>query len=68
MRGGAAKARRKGKKTGVGCDGFHAKVPWDLTKETRRYCGVHGEGGAKWKMAAAGMYDDVLFDSEECYK
>ena len=23
-------------KTGVGCDGFHPKVPMDLTKETRR--------------------------------
>ena len=23
-------------KTGVGCDGFHPKVPLDLTKETRR--------------------------------
>ena len=22
--------------TGVGCDGFHPKVPLDLTKETRR--------------------------------
>ena len=22
-------------KAGVGCDGFHPKIPWDLTKETR---------------------------------
>ena len=46
-------------KAGVGCDGFHAKVHLDLT-ETR--------GGAKWKMAATSMHDDVLLDSEEYHE
>ena len=27
-----------------------------------------GESGAEWRMTAASLYDDVLLDSEECYK
>ena len=39
-------------KTGVGCDGFHPKVPLDLTKQTRgENRGLLGDGGTKWKMA-----------------
>ena len=52
-------------KTGVGCDGFHPKVPLDLTKERneRRNSGVLGEGGAEWKMTATSLQDDVPLDS-----
>ena len=39
-------------KTGVGCDGFHPKVPLDLTTETS------GEGGAEWHMAATCLRND----------
>ena len=47
-------------KTGVGSDGFHPKVP-DLTKRNeRRNCGILGEGGAEWQMAATSLHDDVL--------
>ena len=53
--------------TGVGCDRFHPKVFLDLTKETRRNCGILGEGGAAWQVAAASVHNDVLLDSEECY-
>ena len=43
-------------KTGVGCDGFHPKVPLDFTKETRgEHRGVLGEGGTKWQMAATSL-------------
>ena len=55
-------------KTGVGCDGFHPKVPSDLTEETRVDRGVPGEGGAKWKVAAASLHNNVLLDSEECHE
>ena len=56
-------------KTGVGCDGFHPKVPLDLTKrnETRNR-GVHGEGGAECEMVATSLHNDVLLDTEECYE
>ena len=52
-------------KTGVGCDGFHPKVPLDGTKNEWRNRGVLVEGGAEWKMAATGLHDDVLLDSHE---
>ena len=56
-------------KTGVGCDGFHPKVLLDLTKENKtRNRGVLREGGAEWKMVTTSLHDDVLLDSEECYK
>ena len=55
-------------KTGVRCDGFHPKVPLDLTKETRGdNCEVLREGGAEWQMAATSLYDDVLLDTKNCY-
>ena len=54
--------------TGVGCDGFHPKVSLGLTKEKRRNRGVLGEGGTKWEMAAASLYDDVLLDTEESHE
>ena len=56
-------------KTGVGCDGFHPKVPLDLTTETEREsCGILGEGGTERTMAATSLHDDVLLDSEECHE
>ena len=52
-------------KTGVGCDGFHPKVPVDLTKETTgKNDGIIGESGAEWQMAATSMHNDVLLDSK----
>ena len=54
-------------KTGVGCCGFHSKVLLDLSEETRRTnCGVLGEGGAEWNMAATSLHDDVLLNTEGC--
>ena len=39
-------------KTGVGCDGFHPKVPLFFdTRNKRRSGGVLGEGGTVWEMA-----------------
>ena len=55
-------------KTGVGCDGFHPEVLLDLTKETRGNCGVLGEGGTKWKVAATSLHNDVLLDTEEYHE
>ena len=56
-------------KTGVGCDGFHPKVPLDLTKETRgRNRGVLGESGTEWQMVATSLHDDVLLDSQQCHE
>ena len=56
-------------KTGIGCDGFHPKVPLDLTKETREeIVAFLREGGAEWKVAATSMHNDVLLDSEECHE
>ena len=62
-------ARSYKAKTGVGCDGFHVKVPLDLTKRNKRTSvGIIGEGGAVWEMAAANLHDDVLLETEECYE
>ena len=37
-------------KTGVGCDGFHPKVPMDLDKRNKtRIRRVLGEGGTEWQ-------------------
>ena len=56
-------------KTGVGCDGFHPKVPLDSTKgNERRNCRDLGESATKWYMAATSLHDDVLLDSKECHK
>ena len=56
-------------KTGVGCDGFHPRVPLDLTQENdRRNCGILGESGAEWQMAATSLHTDVLPDPEECHE
>ena len=78
IRGSAAKAKEcelekelklYNATTAVGCDGFHPKVPLDVTKETTgKVVDVVGEGGAEWKMAATSMHDDVLLDSEECHE
>ena len=51
-------------RTGVGCDGFHPKVPLDLTKDTRGNIVEFFE----WEVAATSMHDDVLLDSEECHE
>ena len=56
-------------KTEVGCDGFHPKVPLDLTKETRgEIVELLEKGGAEWQMAQTGLRNDVLPDPEECYE
>ena len=56
-------------KTGVGCDGFHPKVLLECDKRNeRRNCGIPGEGGAEWEVAATSMHDDVRLDSEECHE
>ena len=53
----------------VGCDGFHPKVPMDLTKETKvEMVELVEKVEQRWKMAATSLHDDVLFDPEECYK
>ena len=58
---------KKSAKTGVGCDGFHPKVPLDLTRENKkRNSGVIGKGGAEWQMAATSLHNDVLLDTQEC--
>ena len=55
-------------KTGVGCDGFHPKVPWLDKRNKRRNRGVCGESGAEWQMAATSLHDDVFLDAEGWYK
>ena len=55
-------------KTGVGCGGFHPKVPLDLTKETRGETVEFLEKVERSGMAAASMHDDVLVDCEECHE
>ena len=43
-----------GHRTGDGCDGFHVKVPLDLTEETRNRSGeILGESGTKWEVMAS---------------
>ena len=47
-------------KTGVGCDGFHPKVPLDICESNkRRSGGILGEGGTVWEMAAS-LHSDVF--------
>ena len=56
-------------KTGVGCDGFHPKVPLSLAKETRvEVVELLEKVEQSGKMAATSLHDDVLLDSEECYE
>ena len=44
-------------KTGVGCHGFHPRVPLDFdTRNQRRNCGNLGEGGAKWQVVATSLH------------
>ena len=45
-------------KTGVGCDGFHPKVPLDLTSKKRRNRRVLGEGGTVAN-GHTSLHDDV---------
>ena len=52
----------KVKTGGVGCDGFHPKVHQDVTKETR------GEIVEFLEKRNKPAQNDVLLDSEECYK
>ena len=33
-----------------------------------RNCGIYGESGAEWQVAATSMHNDVLPDSEECHE
>ena len=33
-----------------------------------RNCGIFGEGGTKWKVAATSLHDDVLLDTEEYHE
>ena len=37
-------------------------------RNKRRNRGDLGEGGTKWKMAAASLHNDVLLDTEECHE
>ena len=48
-------------KTGLGCDGFHPKVPLDLTKERR------GEI-VEFPEKVEQVHNDVLFDPEEVHE
>ena len=51
-------------KTGVGCDGFHPKVPLDLTTETRgEIVEFSDKVEQTGRMAATSMHDDVLLDA-----
>ena len=50
-------------KTGGGCDGFHPKVPLDMTRNDRKSCGILTKGGTERQMAATSLHDDVLLDS-----
>ena len=62
---GLVKAARayKATKTGVGCDGFHPKVPLDLAvKQGDR------KGGAEREMTAASLHNDVLPDPKKCHE
>ena len=53
-------------KTGVGCDSFHAKVPLDVTKETRaeivEFLEKEEQSG-QWPQQA--LHDGVVLDTEE---
>ena len=51
-------------KTGVGSDGFHPKVPLDLTRETRGSGGVLVEGGTEWEVATASLHNNFLLISK----
>ena len=56
-------------KTRVGCDGFHSKIPLDLTKETRRETFEFlqkVEQSGKWSQQACTTM--FFFDSEECHE
>ena len=56
-------------KPGVGCDGFHPKIPQGLDERNkRRNRRVLGKGGTKWTMAAVNSHNEVLLDSEEHHK
>ena len=37
-------------------------------RNKKRNCGVFGKGGTKWKVAAASLHNDVLFDSEKLHQ
>ena len=39
----------------------------DKRKEMRN-CGMLGEGGAEWKVAATSLYDHVFLDTEQCHE
>ena len=52
-------------KQGEGRDGFHAKVPLDVTKKTRG--AIVEFFFSEWKMASTSMHDDNLLHTEECY-
>ena len=53
-------------KTGVRCDGFHPIVPLECnTRDERNSCGILGEGGTEWQMAATSLHDDVFLDTDE---
>ena len=38
------------------------------TRDERESCGILGEGGTDWKMAATSLHHDVPLDSEECHE
>ena len=48
-------------KAGFGCDGCTQESPWTRRKNEKRNCGDTGKDGARWKMAAACLHNDVFF-------
>ena len=53
---------------GVGCDGFHPKVPLDLERETKGNVVEFLEKGTVWEMAATNLPSDVLLIPENLYE
>ena len=45
-----------------------SSLGFDKRKEAKNRGVPREEGGTKWKVAATGMHDDVLFDTEECHE
>ena len=53
--------------TGVGTDGFHPKLPRDLTEEgCAMIIDILTKVEAVWILARAGKHSDVSLDSKDC--
>ena len=44
------------------------KSPPGFDKRNKRSGGILGKSETKWEMDATSLHDDVLLDTEECYK